>query len=78
MSHAHHDLAQEFPEYMQKIHYLKQSDMHFAKMLKEYEEVSKETLRAEERIDLTSEDALEELKRKRMKLKDSLFQQLSK
>ena len=38
----HHGLAQEFPEYKDKIHELKTSDPEFAKLFSKYEEIDKE------------------------------------
>lgn len=68
----HHGLAKEFPEFHDKIHELKTSDPHFAKLFEEYEEVDKEIYRIEEQIETPSDDYTEELKLKRVKLKDEL------
>lgn len=78
MSEHHHDLAQEFPEFQDKIHYLKLSDRHFATLAGRYEELSKKVYRAEERIDLISEEEEEQLRRERVKLKDELYELIKK
>ena len=69
----HHHLGQEFPEYKERIHELKTSDRHFVKILDEYEEVAKEVYRIEEGMETPSDDYTEELKKKRLFLKDQLF-----
>lgn len=69
----HHDLSKEFPEYEAKIHQLKSEDNHFKRLLEEYEEVDKEVYRIEEGIETPDDDYTEELKKKRLNLKDQLF-----
>jgi uncharacterized protein YdcH (DUF465 family) len=72
----HHDLAHEFPEYKDQIHALKISDPHFARLFDEYEDLDKEIYRIEEQIENTSDTYMEELKMKRVKLKDELYTML--
>lgn len=72
----HHDLAHEFPEYKDQIHALKISDPHFARLFDEYEDLDKEIYRIEEQIENTSDSYMEELKMKRVKLKDELYTML--
>lgn len=69
----HHSLTKEFPEYKEKIHELKTGDAHFAKLFDEYEELDKEIIRIEEQIETPSDDYTEELKVKRVNLKDQLM-----
>ena len=71
-----HDLIHEFPEYKDKIHELKTSDTHFAKLFDEYHEIEHEVRRIEENIETTSDEYLEEQKKKRLNLKDQLFAML--
>ena len=71
-----HDLIHEFPEYKDKIHELKTSDPHFAKLFDEYHEIEHEVRRIEENIETTSDEYLEEQKKKRLNLKDQLFAML--
>lgn len=68
-----HDLVHEFPEYRDRIHELKVSDAHFAKLFDEYHDVEHEVRRIEEGNETTSDDYLEEMKKKRLALKDQLF-----
>lgn len=77
MFNEHPDLAQEFPELKEKIHTLKTTDAHFRKLFDQYEEVSKELHRIEEEIETPSDSYTEELKKKRLHLKDELYAMLS-
>lgn len=72
----HHDLAHEFPEYKERIHELKMKDNHFASLFDEYEKLDKEIYRIEEQIETPSDEYTEELKQKRVQLKDQLFNML--
>jgi uncharacterized protein YdcH (DUF465 family) len=72
----HHDLIHEFPEYKDAIHTLKLKDAHFAKLFDEYHGVTNEVEKLE-RADLPVNDALvEELKKRRVALKDELYHML--
>lgn len=72
MSHVPHELAEEFPEFKDKIHTLKQESAHFAKLSDEYHEVNRAIHRMQERIEPVSEDVEEEMRRKRLALKDEI------
>lgn len=72
----HHPLAQEFPEYREKIHALKQSDAHFARLFDEYEVADKAVVRAEDGVEPTGDLALETMKKQRLALKDQLYEML--
>ena len=72
----HHGLINEFPEYKQRIHDLKMNDRHFDRLLEKYETIDKEVFRIEEQIENTTDDYLEELKFKRLRLKDELYAML--
>lgn len=71
-----HDLIHELPEFRERIHELKTTNEHFAKMFEEYHEIDNEVRRIEEGIETTSDDYLEEQKKKRLYLKDQLFDML--
>ncbi len=72
----HHDLVHELPEFREKIHELKISNPHFAKLFDEYHEVDHEVRRIEQDVETPSDDYTEELKKKRLHLKDELFAML--
>ncbi len=68
-----HDLQHEFPEYKDAIHQLKTSNNHFAKLFDEYHAVNKQIRRIEENAEAVTDEALETLKRERLRLKDELY-----
>lgn len=72
----HHGLVKEFPEYKDKIHELKTSNTEFAKMFEKYEEIDKEIYRIEMQIENTSDEYTENLKIRRVQLKDQLYAML--
>ena len=71
-----HDLIHELPEYRERIHELKISDHHFARLFGEYHELDHEIHRIEEGIEPTADEYLEEQKKKRLFLKDQLLAML--
>lgn len=72
----HHDLAHEFPEYKDRIHELKMNNEEFAGLYTEYQEVDKEIYRIEQEIEAHSDEYTEDLKKKRVWLKDKLYAML--
>lgn len=77
MSHTPHELAEEFPEFVEKMSTLKQSDAHFAKLADEYHDLNRQVHRAETNVEPMSELAEGELRKKRAALKDEIFGLLS-
>lgn len=73
MTVEHHDLQHDFPEFHDRIHALKTSNTHFAKVFDEYHEVDREVRRIEQEIETPSDVYTEELKMRRVKLKDELY-----
>lgn len=76
MSIEKHDLVHELPQYRERIHALKISDRHFARLFDEYHELDHEVRRIEEGVEPTADDYLEEQKKKRLLLKDQLLEML--
>ena len=72
-----HDLIHEFPEHRERIHNLKMADHHFARLFDEYHELEHQVRRIEEGVETTSDNYLEDLKKKRLKLKDLLYVMLT-
>lgn len=77
MPHTPHELAADFPELVDRIHELKVSDPHFARLMEEYHEVNRQVHRAETRVEPMSEEAEEGLRRQRAGLKDTLYSMLT-
>ena len=73
MDIEHHDLHREFPQYNEKIHELKISNTHFSRLYGEYNDLDQQIRRAEQRVENISDFDLEQLKLKRVHLKDQLF-----
>jgi uncharacterized protein YdcH (DUF465 family) len=76
MSHVPHEIPDEFPEYKDKIHELKLSNGHFARLFDEYHELNREIHRIEAAGINTSDEEFENLKLVRVRLKDEIYQML--
>jgi hypothetical protein len=75
---AHHrDLSQEFPELKTRIRALKLESPVFRGLYAEYQVVDNEVYRIEQAIETPSDDYTEELKRRRVLLKDRLYGMLT-
>ncbi len=72
MSHVPHELAEDFPEHAERIHALKLSDAHFAKLADAYHEVNRAVHRVETRVEPASETHEEDLRKQRLRLKDEI------
>ena len=70
MAHTPHELAEDFPEYAEKIHDLKMNNAHFARLAEEYHTVNREVHRVETGGEPASQVREEELRKTRMRLKD--------
>jgi uncharacterized protein YdcH (DUF465 family) len=77
MANTPHELAEEFPEMTDRLHALKTTNSHFARLVEEYHDLNREIHRMETRVEPTSEDVEEELKRRRVRLKDEIAQMLA-
>lgn len=73
MSVEHHPLLKEFPEYHDRIHQLKMENEHFKRLFEEYHEVDREVYRMDENIEPTTDEAMEDMKKRRLALKDELY-----
>ncbi|WP_085310136.1 YdcH family protein [Planktotalea arctica] len=77
MSHTPHELAEEFPQHIEKMSALKVSDAHFAKMFEAYHEVNRAVHRAETNVEPIAQMAEVDLRKKRSALKDEIAAYLS-
>ena len=71
-----HDLHHEFPEYRDQIHLLKTSNGHFARLFDDYHTLNRQVVRVEISEDVATDFELEDLKKRRLKLKDELHDML--
>ena len=76
MANTPHELAADFPEYADKIHALKLEDAHFARLAEEYHEINRAIHRAETNVEPTDDFHEEDMRKKRMVLKDELYAML--
>ena len=67
-----HDLIHELPEYRERIQELRAENQQFARLHDQYNELDQQILKMEEGYETPSDDYLEELKKKRLNLKDQL------
>ncbi len=72
-----HDLPHEFPEHAELIKCLRDVNPVFDAMYKEYDALDKEILEIEQNIEAVSDTYAEDLKKKRVVLKDKLYEMLS-
>ena len=73
MSHTPHELAEEFPESVERLRALKASSAHFAKLCDEYHEVNRQIHRMETSVEPVGEAVEAGMRRKRMMLKDEIY-----
>jgi len=72
----HHPIYREFPEHRETIKRLKGSDHQFRQSFDEYHKLDDEIYRIEEEIDFAMDQEIEELKMRRVKLKDAIYRQI--
>ena len=77
MSHTPHELAEEFPNHIEKMHDLKATDAHFARLFDTYHEVNRAVHRAETNIEPRETLAETDLRKERAALKDQIWSYLS-
>ena len=73
MSNTPHELHEEFPEFVEKIHDLKVNDAHFAKLAEDYHELNRQVHRAETNVEPLEELAEVDLRKRRGALKDEIY-----
>lgn len=71
-----HDIVSEFPQLKDKIHTLKTTDHHFARLFSDYDLVNHTIAKVETGGAVMTDEALENLKKQRLKLKDDIVQML--
>jgi hypothetical protein len=72
MSHVPHDLPEMLGIDTAEIHRLGEADPHFARQCEQYRELNREIHRCETDVQPTSEDALHEMKKRRLALLDEI------
>ncbi len=77
LSHTPHELAEEFPEHIEKMSALKQSDAHFAGLFDSYHDINRSIHRAETNVEPMDSLAEVDLRKQRAQLKDEIWGYLS-
>lgn len=78
MSNTPHELAQEFPEHLDRMHALKTGDAHFARLFEEYHDVNRAIHRAEIDVEPVGDTHMENMRKQRMVLKDEIYGMLTR
>lgn len=78
MGHTPHELAADFPDKVEQIHDLTQSDAHFKRLADEYHELNRAIHRAETNVEPTDQFHEEDMRKKRVFLKDQIASALAK
>ncbi len=77
MSHTPHELAEEFPEHVDRMHQLKVENAHFARLFDEYHDLNRAIHRAETNVEPVEELEEVQMRKQRVMLKDQLWSMLS-
>ena len=72
MSHTPHELAEEFPEHLDALHRLKETDAHFAKLSDDYHTLNRAIHRAETDVEPTEDLHMVQMRKERLALKDQI------
>ena len=78
MTMKDHTILKDFPEMSERIHETKRTNSHFAGLSDKYDELEHRIHLMESGTEAFTDEHLEELKKKRLKLKDELFSILKK
>ena len=74
MDLLNHDLAHEFPGYVPKMRSLKTSDPHFSSLFNQYDMDNHAIINYEQGLGVITDEALEDLKKRRLRIKDQIYQ----
>jgi uncharacterized protein YdcH (DUF465 family) len=75
--HVPHELQEEFPDEVSFIELLTKTNYEFKRLASRYDEVNRRIFRIESDEEPTSDDVLEKLKKRRLKLKDEIAARLT-
>lgn len=77
MSNTPHELAEEFPNHVEVMQRLKQSDTRFARLFDDYHAINRDIHRAETNVEPTDDLHLAEMRKQRLALKDEIYRLLT-
>lgn len=73
-----HDLAHEFPQHLEKMRALRASDAHFSRLFADYDADNRAITKFEQGDGAIRDEALEVMKKNRLRLKDAIYQILQR
>ncbi|MGR3711641.1 MAG: YdcH family protein [Shimia sp.] len=73
MSHTPHELAEEFPEFIEKMSAMKGVDKHFSKLADDYHTINRKVHSAETNVSPREELAEVDLRKRRGALRDEIY-----
>jgi uncharacterized protein YdcH (DUF465 family) len=76
MQIEHHELHREFPEYVDLMNVLRTSDSYFCQLFNEYHSLTHQVEHLEEDDVPVYDFTIEEMKKKRARLKDKMYKML--
>ena len=76
MQIEHHELHHEFPEFIDAMQVLRKSDSYFLQLFDEYHKLTYQVEHLEEEDVPVYDFTIEEMKKKRAKLKDKMYKML--
>ncbi len=77
MSHTPHELNEEFPQHVDAMHQLKETDAHFAKLFDDYHTINRAIHRAETDVEPTDDIHMAQMRKERLALKDTISSALN-
>ena len=78
MSNTPNELSEEFPDRLDQMSALKQSDAHFSKLFDDYHEINRAVHRAEIDVEPTDDLHMSEMRKQRLAIKDEIWAILNK
>lgn len=77
MSHVPHELAEEFPDKVGRLHELKMPNARFANLFQEYHFINREIHRIESGVEPATDGHSTDLRKQRLLLKDEIASMLA-
>ncbi|MBK5935168.1 hypothetical protein C8N32_10158 [Rhodovulum imhoffii] len=77
MTHTPHGLAEDLPDLVDAIREKKEQDAHFARLVEDYQKINEAVHLAETDVEPTDDLHMNEMRKKRMALKDEIFRRVS-
>ena len=77
MSHTPHELSEEFPDKIEAMHNLRDTDAHFARLFDEYHQINRQVHRAETNVEPVDTLAETDMRKERARLKDEIWSYLA-